>query len=282
MRAYYLALATMVALVPVSAHARDWPETAGWSIFEGADHCGIAMEYEGKGATELLVGLNVEGKVFALLTNTGWSASKEETYEIQWVVNGMEYSGTSSGYGDTYESRKGFGGKFGADFFDDLAKGSNLRIYRGDTLIDQLSLSGSGAAVTVAKRCVQTVKARLAAEEEERQRFSHIPDDPFAGGPTRQESAKRAGDPPRPLNRNSWALMDDYPARALREAREGTTRYILTVRADGRVADCKISRSSGHADLDQATCLLVTRRARFEPGGADGTFEGETKWAIPR
>lgn len=88
-------------------------------------------------------------------------------------------------------------------------------------------------------------------------------------------------------NPGSWATANDYPARALREEREGTTGFRVTVNAEGRVSDCSITRSSGHADLDDATCRNITRRARFRPA-TDGngqpttdTYSNAIRWVIP-
>jgi protein TonB len=63
----------------------------------------------------------------------------------------------------------------------------------------------------------------------------------------------------------SWVTMDDYPAKALREHREGTTYFTVTVGTDGRAKDCVITKSSGSADLDEAACEMIVRRARFDP-----------------
>lgn len=87
-------------------------------------------------------------------------------------------------------------------------------------------------------------------------------------------------------NPGSWATTNDYPSRALREERSGTTGFRVTVGADGRVVDCQITSSSGHADLDQATCQNVTRRARFKPATQDGqpvqgTYSNRVRWVIP-
>lgn len=87
-------------------------------------------------------------------------------------------------------------------------------------------------------------------------------------------------------NPGSWATTNDYPSRALREERSGTTGFRVTVGADGRVVDCQVTSSSGHADLDQATCANVTRRARFKPaleGGqpVQGTYSNRIRWVIP-
>lgn len=88
-------------------------------------------------------------------------------------------------------------------------------------------------------------------------------------------------------NPGGWATTNDYPSRALREEREGTTGFKVTVDTDGRVTDCQITSSSGHPDLDEATCKNVTRRARFKPakdGNGEettGTYSNRIRWVIP-
>src|SRR3546814_716906 len=219
----------------------------------------------------------------ATLSNTGWSTSKNETYELDWDVNGKTYTGPAIGVGESYSSRKGFAGKFGGDFVEDIAAGSSLHVYRGDIVVDQLKLDGSGAAIAVAKRCLQTVRANIAAVEREKQRFAHIPDDPFAGGATKEEAAKHANDPPRPLGSpGAWVTNADYPSRAMRDEREGATTYRLTITPAGRVSNCEIVASSGHADLDAETCKVVRLRARFpeiSPGSAERYFRADDDMA---
>lgn len=58
---------------------------------------------------------------------------------------------------------------------------------------------------------------------------------------------------------------DDYPASAERNGEEGTVQAQLTVGPDGRVSACKVIRSSGFSALDNATCSILERRARFTP-----------------
>jgi periplasmic protein TonB len=87
-------------------------------------------------------------------------------------------------------------------------------------------------------------------------------------------------------NPGNWATTNDYPSRALREEREGTTGFRVTIGTDGRVTDCQITSSSGHADLDEATCNNVRRRARFNPATEDGrpvtgTYSNRVRWVIP-
>lgn len=99
--------------------------------------------------------------------------------------------------------------------------------------------------------------------------------------------SKASGASPRG-NPGSWATTNDYPARALREERAGTTRFRVTIGPDGRVTDCQITGSSGHADLDEATCKNVSRRARFKPAldsagnPISDTYSNAVRWEIPK
>ena len=85
----------------------------------------------------------------------------------------------------------------------------------------------------------------------------------------------------------TWAGSLDYPSLALREEREGTTAFKLTVNKEGRVSDCTIISSSGHADLDEVTCNRVTARAEFYPAQDKtgqptvGHYSNRVRWQIP-
>ena len=59
--------------------------------------------------------------------------------------------------------------------------------------------------------------------------------------------------------------VDDYPSRALRNGDTGTARAELTIGTNGRVSGCRIVQSTGSSALDDATCKVLTRRARFNP-----------------
>lgn len=89
-------------------------------------------------------------------------------------------------------------------------------------------------------------------------------------------------------NPGSWATTDDYPSRALREEREGVTRFTLQVGSDGRVTNCTVTGSSGSPDLDEAACRALTRRARFKPATngegqpVAGSYSNSVRWQIPK
>ncbi|MEN3973343.1 energy transducer TonB [Sphingomicrobium sp. XHP0235] len=66
-------------------------------------------------------------------------------------------------------------------------------------------------------------------------------------------------------NLNGLITGEDYPSRSLRNEEEGTVRVTLTVGTNGRVSGCQVVSSSGHSALDDQTCNLMKRRARFNP-----------------
>lgn len=94
--------------------------------------------------------------------------------------------------------------------------------------------------------------------------------------------------PPIPKgNPGFWASTMDYPSLALREEREGTAAFRVTVGKDGSVTGCEITTSSGHSDLDEVTCANVTKRAKFHPAQdkkgkiTTGTYANRIRWQIP-
>lgn len=101
-------------------------------------------------------------------------------------------------------------------------------------------------------------------------------------------SSADAGRGPVPKgNPGNWITTNDYPSRALAKEQKGTTAFDLTISPEGRVSACQITQSSGHAELDKATCSLLTRRARFQPARDDtgqpttGIWASRVRWEIP-
>ncbi|MCE7796047.1 energy transducer TonB [Sphingobium sufflavum] len=84
-----------------------------------------------------------------------------------------------------------------------------------------------------------------------------------------------------------WVSTSDYPASALAAHEEGTTAFRVGFDVDGAVTTCEVTQGSGSAALDEATCRLVTARARFAPGRdakgkpQAGTYASRVRWVIP-
>lgn len=88
-------------------------------------------------------------------------------------------------------------------------------------------------------------------------------------------------------NPGLWVTTNDYPPAALRENREGTVGFTLTIGPDGRVSACHVNFTSGSPDLDATACALITQRARFNPGrnakgiAQTGRYSNRVRWQIP-
>jgi TonB family protein len=73
----------------------------------------------------------------------------------------------------------------------------------------------------------------------------------------------------------------------MREEQQGRTTFRVIVGRDGRVTYCEIRESSGWPALDQATCSIVTRRARFSPATdrrgepIEASYSSAVRWQIP-
>lgn len=88
-------------------------------------------------------------------------------------------------------------------------------------------------------------------------------------------------------NPGKWVTNNDYRSRWIMEELSGTARFTLAIDARGKVTGCTVTRSTGHAPLDAATCNLVTKRAKFEAArdgngkAVAGSYSGTITWIIP-
>lgn len=73
------------------------------------------------------------------------------------------------------------------------------------------------------------------------------------------------GDELPPRLRKGRLKDSDYPREAGAAGFQGGVSVKFLVWTDGRVRDCRITRSSGNAMLDDTTCRLITQRYRYDP-----------------
>ena len=69
--------------------------------------------------------------------------------------------------------------------------------------------------------------------------------------------------PPRPI-RGSLRHAD-YPEGAAEAGAQGLVTARYYVETNGRVTGCRVTRSSGNAELDATTCRLIEQRFRYRP-----------------
>ena len=85
----------------------------------------------------------------------------------------------------------------------------------------------------------------------------------------------------------SFRTREDYPIESLRNYEQGDVHFILDVDATGTVTACRIEQSSGYPRLDEASCSMLVRRARFKPAVDDNgkpvpsTYRSVVRWRIP-
>jgi len=77
--------------------------------------------------------------------------------------------------------------------------------------------------------------------------------------PSEAKPAQIKGDP------SFGITSDDYPSSSQRNGEEGVTSIAYDIGVDGRISNCRVTGSSGSATLDETTCTLSTRRARYKP-----------------
>ncbi len=267
---------------------------ADWDVTQFEDSCGVFQSFEGKGETALALILFADGRVGLTLRNSGWSANAGRKYDIIYQIDDTSFSGAPSiGLNDIGE-KVGFLSLFSDEFVSALANGDSLKVTMGEVIVDQLSLKGSAAGIARARNCLRDVNAEMRKSETERQKLAHIADDPF-----KEKSAKISDEsfqngriklvgnqPPIPKG-HEWANISDYPIRALQEKREGAASFKLTVGINGVATNCEIVKSSGHIDLDDATCKNISKRARFNSATDEngkpivGTYSSSLRWQIP-
>lgn len=127
-------------------------EFGSWRVYKNEDFCGAVKEFSGPGDTRFVLTKYVDGGVAASILNFNWSAKEGQKYEVAFSLADVTYRGTAVGV--THNNHFGFLTKLKPQFVDHFAKGTSLYVFLGETQIDQLSLSGTAAAVAAVERCL--------------------------------------------------------------------------------------------------------------------------------
>ena len=88
-------------------------------------------------------------------------------------------------------------------------------------------------------------------------------------------------------NPGAWLRDTDYKSTWVRREFQGVAGFKLDIAATGKVTACQLTSSTGHAELDEATCKLIQSRARFEPARGSngepvaGSYTSAVRWVLP-
>jgi protein TonB len=85
-----------------------------------------------------------------------------------------------------------------------------------------------------------------------------------------------------------YMTVDDYPSESFKNNEEGQVVFELKIGKDGLPKNCRIVQSSGFERLDNRTCEIMMKRARFQPARlsngepAEDYYTNKVTWRIER
>jgi len=179
------------------ASSKDWPSIKGWEVAEiDEKSCVISKTFEGKGSSSLSLIKYLDKKSLFVFDNENWSIEKGRSYAITFEINKLAFTPDKFAIGYVDGINRGIIIELNESIFDAFKKGSSINIvlwpgitandkypdndHEDPVLIDSLSLLGSGAAVSQLDRCLAHVQNVADAASREKQKYDHLPDDPFA------------------------------------------------------------------------------------------------------
>ncbi|WP_114521115.1 energy transducer TonB [Altererythrobacter sp. ZODW24] len=304
------AAAVSVAAVPVWAESSAEPlvlePNSEWEVAFTGDRCVLARTF-GSGADEVSLkfvqrepghkfGAQLYGAPLAL-------ATKPETLTYQWTPDTHLRSSHSARSGTIRETIPAllFSGTFAeaieAEDADDLPKTVILKPgeSRGPVPTDMPPVFGEPrkteiSATTIAGALARPLTLKL---ETTKSAFAELKDcqskmvaawglDASALG----NVAQRA----KPKNPSMWVTSRDIPKVILqrRITQKTVVKFRLSISANGTVDRCTTIEESPEALLNELTCELVAKRARFEPAlDKDGEpaadfYISSVRWQTPR
>lgn len=87
--------------------------------------------------------------------------------------------------------------------------------------------------------------------------------------------------------KNGAFIFRKYPPRALAAGEQGDVTFRAEYDRKGSILGCEVTQSSGFKRLDEETCELIVKHARFKPEllnagkRIDGVQLGVVEWRIP-
>jgi hypothetical protein len=174
--------------LPAVAGAQSARTVGDWTLTPSADQsgCFLSRQYDGVGATTLLLGLDRDGTNRLTVLNDNWSIEPQERLKLDFRLTNGGYVGQVA-IGLASDGKRGFVTTFDAKFPAYFATSAALQIARGKVPVEQLSLAGSGAAVAQLRKCVASLRLGAGSEAAAPKPSRRIPKDPFSPDQTRRD-----------------------------------------------------------------------------------------------
>jgi TonB family protein len=245
MRAWYFLLAVALFASPASAAPKDWQPVGKWSFDTANSRCAAARFYSA-GGKEVVLGITVSptsdsGNLqFAIPRKFGGIWFEEMKIEIggRRIKNKSAITSASAKAGhmlyDIGISR------------DELSWFSTAQtiLISTDRFDADLPIQQAQQVLASLDNCTSDLLARWGLSRQDQARVAEYPK------------------PEKPIHKYATSL--DFPDSAVNRLAVGAIEARVTVGIDGMPSNCTIVRSSGHPDLDKATCKIAGR-SRFKP-----------------
>lgn len=241
--------------------------------------CGATFQYGGEGNTYISLVNDDQQDAYFTIYNQNWTTVDGKSYDLNYNFGQKSYDGSSIGLKSNGSLGKGLSIRVNDEFMSSLASSQSLSITRNGSVVDDLNLSGSSEAVSIFRNCLASAKKVIATKIAQEEALAHIPFNPF-----KDETINK---PPAPRNPAGWVSSNDYPSAARQDKLQGKTTFEVQVSPTGQATNCTVIETSGHSILDDATCRVVLRRARFKPAtdaNGDptiGLFQTSITWSPP-
>jgi len=124
-----------------------------------------------------------------------------------------------------------------------LFRGGSLTVRAGKQLNYTLMPTGTAKAIEALSKCEADLLKSWGMDEAAQAALAKLPE--------------REGEP--------FFRPDDYPEDLLTKGVQGSVGILMSVDEAGRLTECRAVETSGTPALDEATCNVVRKRARFRP-----------------
>lgn len=249
-------IASAVALISVlgtPARAAEPLQPLGqWNVDFGDAHC-VAMRSYGPRDKPITLALKPApiGDVIQLTIVRGSASKAMNQYRGTLTVD------RSAPVAVSLIGHPGAGGKMRATAtnltlatYQPIRQASRLRLFSPSEVDATFELSQMGPVARTLDRCIANLRRQWNLGEA-------------------AAAIKQAASAKQPLA--DFFSSADYPQVALHNDGSGTVQLMLLINESGRIASCMVTETSGFASLDAQSCIILTRRARYDPAiGVDG------------
>jgi len=240
-----LLAAAGLAAAPPAPEAPPRAPTKGWVVDYADTFCSASREY-GDAQNPLLFVLRPSptGELLQLFVIRPSHYVSAEHIPVTLDYAGRTEKTTALVYGSHKTSRRFLLVNLGGEAATAVAKAKTVAIRSKDGDF-AFAVPGMPQAMAALETCNADLRALWNISDEKRASIA-VPAKPAA-------------------SLASWVGPEDYPAQALREDVGGSSKVLLFVNEQGKVADCLLVETSGNASLDAMTCIAMRDRGKFQP-----------------